>query len=68
MGEYRQAFQNSNLIVDMGYTKGYKNTSNKKLEEINLTFFQNLQKFFPLVKIQKQILLFKHKMFQTINI
>lgn len=30
MGEYRQAFENSNLIFDLGYTKGYKKTTNKK--------------------------------------
>jgi LPS-assembly protein len=30
MGEYRQAFKNSNLILDMGYTDGYKNTSRTK--------------------------------------
>ena len=26
-GEYRQAFKNSNLFMDFGYTDGYKNTS-----------------------------------------
>ncbi len=31
MGEYRQAFNNSNLIIDMGFTEGYKNTSSKKI-------------------------------------
>ena len=30
MGEYRQAFKNSNLIFDLGYTEGYKKTTNKK--------------------------------------
>ena len=30
MGEYRQAFNNSNLIFNMGYTKGYKKTNSKK--------------------------------------
>ncbi len=30
MGEYRQAFKNSDLILNMGYTKGYANTSSKK--------------------------------------
>ena len=30
MGEYRQAFENSNLILDMGYTDGYKNTTTSK--------------------------------------
>ena len=27
MGEYRQAFKNSNLMMNMGYTEGYKNTT-----------------------------------------
>ena len=30
MGEYRQAFKNSNLMMNMGYTEGYKNTTKKK--------------------------------------
>ena len=43
IGEYRQAFKNSNLIVDSGYTQGYKNTSKtKKNLEINLTFSRSL--------------------------
>ena len=29
-GEYRQAFENSNLILDFGYTEGYKKTTVKK--------------------------------------
>ncbi len=31
IGEYRQAFKNSNMILNMGYTKGYKETSAKKI-------------------------------------
>tara|TARA_X000001036_G_scaffold431682_1_gene466364 strand:- start:796 stop:3105 length:2310 start_codon:yes stop_codon:yes gene_type:complete len=30
LGEYRQAFQKSNLIFDFGYTEGYKKTNTKK--------------------------------------
>ena len=30
LGEYRQAFKNSNLIFDFGYTEGYKKTSKNK--------------------------------------
>ena len=30
LGEYRQAFLNSNLILDLGYTGGYKNNTAKK--------------------------------------
>ena len=42
LGEYRQAFKDSNLILDFGYTEGYKNNSSLKNLEINLIFFQNL--------------------------
>ena len=46
MGEYRQAFKNSNLIIDMGYTEGYKNTSKKKVSgdksHLFTKFAQNL--------------------------
>ena len=31
LNEYRQAFDNANLIVDSSYTKGYKKNSNTKL-------------------------------------
>jgi LPS-assembly protein len=30
LSEYRQVFKKSNLILDLGYTEGYKNTSTKK--------------------------------------
>ena len=30
LGEYRQAFEKSNVILDLGYTDGYKNTSTTK--------------------------------------
>ena len=30
IGEYRQAFKNSNLILDFGYTEGYKKNSKSK--------------------------------------
>ena len=30
LSEYRQVFKKSNLILDLGYTEGYKNTSIKK--------------------------------------
>ena len=30
LGEYHQAFQNSSLITDFGYTSGYKKTNSKK--------------------------------------
>ena len=41
IGEYRQAFKNSNLILDMGYTQGYKNTSASKKSGNKSHFFSN---------------------------
>ena len=37
--EYRQAFANSNLIVDTSYTEGYKDTDNIKLPGSRSHFF-----------------------------
>ena len=39
MGEYRQALKNSNLILNMGYTEGYKKTSSKKIGGDKSHFF-----------------------------
>ena len=39
LGEYRQAFKNSDLTLDMGYTQGYKNTSTTKKVAVSLIFF-----------------------------
>ena len=44
LGEYHQAFKNSNFLADFGFTQGYKNTSIQKGRK-NLTSSQNLQKF-----------------------
>ncbi len=41
IGEYRQAFKNSNLTLDMGYTQGYKNTSASKKSGNKSHFFSN---------------------------
>ena len=46
LGEYRQAFKNSNLIVDAGYTEGYKKTSEKKKSGNKSHFFANFSKNF----------------------
>ena len=46
MGEYRQAFKNSDLILNMGYTKGYKNTSSKKISGDKSHFFTKFTKNF----------------------
>ena len=42
VGEYHQAFRNSNFLTDFGFTEGYKNTTRTKKLVTNLTFFQNL--------------------------
>ena len=41
--EYRQSFKNSFLIVDTGYTKGYKKQTNKKTSGGRAHFFSNLK-------------------------
>ncbi|MBL6785899.1 MAG: LPS-assembly protein LptD [Candidatus Pelagibacter bacterium] len=46
MGEYRQAFKNSNLILDMGYTEGYKKTTSKKLEGEKSHLFSEFTKIY----------------------
>ena len=46
IGEYRQAFKNSNLIVDSGYTQGYKNTSKTKKSGNKSHFFTKFIKNF----------------------
>lgn len=40
-GEYRQAFKNSNLNLDMGYTQGYKKTDALKKSGNKSHFFSN---------------------------
>ncbi len=46
MGEYRQAFERSNLILDFGYTEGYKKTSSKKKSGEKYHFFSQFIKNF----------------------
>ncbi len=45
-GEYRQSFQKSNLILDFGYTDGYKNTSTTKTPGQKSHFFSEFVKNF----------------------
>ena len=45
-GEYRQALLNSNLILDFGYTEGYKNTTKKKKSGNKSHFFAKYVKNF----------------------
>ena len=42
VGEYHQAFKNSNFLTDFGYTEGYKNTSRTKKAGEKSHFFLNL--------------------------
>ena len=46
LGEYRQAHNNSNLILDFGYTKGYKNNNSKKKSGDKSHFFSKFVKNF----------------------
>ena len=45
-GEYHQAFRNSNLIADFGFTEGYNNTSATKTEGAKSHFFSKFIKNF----------------------
>jgi len=45
-GEYHQAFKNSNLITDFGFSKGYKNTSNVKKKGDKSHLFAEFSKVF----------------------
>jgi LPS-assembly protein len=44
LAEYRQDFKNSSLIVDAGYTAGYKKKDNKKTSGGRSHFFANFNK------------------------
>ena len=46
LSEYRQAFEESNIILDFGYTEGYKNTDKKKLSGEKSHFFSSFVKNF----------------------
>ncbi len=46
LGEYHQAFKNSDLIADFGYTKGYKKTSATKKAGEKSHFFSKFVKNF----------------------
>lgn len=43
LSEYRQEFKRSNLIIDNGYTQGYKNTTNKKTAGTKGHFFSKYE-------------------------
>ena len=46
LGEYRHAFRNSNLILDFGFSEGYKSTSQNKTAGSKSHFFGNFVKNF----------------------
>ena len=46
LGEYRQAFKESNLILDFGYTEGYKKTTTAKKSGDKSHFFSKFTKNF----------------------
>ena len=46
IGEFHQAFQNSSLIADFGYTKGFKKTNSKKKSGNKSHFFSEFTKIF----------------------
>jgi len=46
LGEYHQAFKNSNLLTDFGYTKGYKTTSPTKRKGEKSHIFAKFNKIF----------------------
>ena len=46
LGEFHQAFRNSNLLTDFGYTEGYKKTSSKKRGGEKSHFFAKFIKNF----------------------
>ena len=53
MGEYHQAFKNSSIIFDFGYTEGYKKTPSSKKQGKSLIFLQSLLKILKAEIIQK---------------
>jgi LPS-assembly protein len=46
MGEYHQAFKNSKLLADFGYTEGYKKTSSTKKMGEKSHFFSKFSSYF----------------------
>ena len=67
IGEFHQAFQNSSLIADFGYTKGFKKTNSKKKSGNKSHFFSEFTKIFDTGEKTSSLSL-KFKMFQMINI
>ncbi len=59
LGEYQQAFKNSTLTTDFGYTEGYRNTSDTKKAGSKSHFFSSFIKNFTSDKGFKSTLSFQ---------
>ena len=59
LGEYHQAFRNSSLLADFGYTEGYKKTTTVKKPGDKSHLFLNFFKTFDLVENSKTTFNFK---------
>ena len=68
LGEYHQAFKNSNFLTDFGYTKGYKKTSITKKAGEKSHFFSKFVKNFSNKNNADSSLSLSCKMYLTINI
>ena len=55
LGEYQQAFKNSTLTTDFGYTEGYRNTSDTKKAGSKSHFFLVLLKTLRVIKVLKAL-------------
>ena len=53
LGEYHQAFRNTNFFADFGYTDGYKKTSSSKRPGAKSHFFSKIVKTLKVQIIQK---------------
>ena len=56
VGEYNQAFKNSNLLTDFGYTEGYKKRLYKKAGNKS-PFFFNLLNFKNKTKSENSLII-----------
>ena len=66
MGEYHQAFKNSDFLADFGYTEGFKKTSKKSGDKSH--FFSEFTKILNLKMIVLVLLNLKFKRFLMISI
>ena len=67
LGEYQQAFKNSTLTTDFGYTEGYRNTSDTKKAGSKSHFFSSFIKNFTSDKGFKSTLSFQSQEVSNVN-